>query len=35
VDKIKACKQTLNELKKYKDTEKKILKKGKKDVKKK
>ena len=24
MDKIKACKQTLNELKKYKDTEKKM-----------
>jgi hypothetical protein len=34
VDIIKACKQTLNELKKYKDIEKKILKKRKKDVKK-
>jgi hypothetical protein len=29
VDKIKACKQTLNELKKYKDIENKILKKKK------
>ena len=34
MDIIKACKQTLNELKKYKDIEKKILKKRKKDVKK-